>query len=128
MAARPHISSQDNTGSSFLAQSLSPISLASQVLASVIVLPENPLIVYSVFTGPPANVPDYLSSVELARKKIFRLNADRAVLDSLLPVVHITKDVAALYVFAIGCTDRTSESHSALAALQLDGVIRESFC
>ncbi|KAH9950138.1 hypothetical protein B0H21DRAFT_724990 [Amylocystis lapponica] len=125
MAAKPYLPPQDNTGSSALAQPPPPISLASPVLASVIPLPEHPLIAYSVFTSSPASVADHLTSVELARRKILRQNGHRAILESLLPSVHITKDIAALYVFALGSTDSTCGAHAALADLQLEGLVCE---
>ncbi|PCH41643.1 hypothetical protein WOLCODRAFT_163279 [Wolfiporia cocos MD-104 SS10] len=124
MAARPHAAAQDNTGSSVLAQFPPQVSQASPILGSVISLPASPLIAYSIFTGAPTtNISEHLNLIELARRRILLRNARHDLLDSLLPSVHITKDYSALYVFAFGSTDRTSEAHSALAALQLDGLL-----
>ncbi|KAI0922097.1 hypothetical protein AcW2_006885 [Taiwanofungus camphoratus] len=124
MAAKPHAAPQDNTGSSFLAQFPPPISLASPVLASVIPLPDQPLIAYSVFTGASAtNTSDQLNLIEIARRRILKRNANHTILDSLLPSVYISKDLAALYVFAFCSTVWTSESHVALLALQFDGLV-----
>lgn len=126
MAAKPHAAPQDNTGSSFLAQFPPPISLASPVLASVIPLPDQPLIAYSVFTGASAtNTSDQLNLIEIARRRILERNANHTILDSLLPSVYISKDLAVLYVFAFCSTVRTSESHVALLALQFDGLVCE---
>ncbi|KZT13177.1 uncharacterized protein LAESUDRAFT_719502 [Laetiporus sulphureus 93-53] len=123
MAARPHSMAQDTIGTSVLAQCPPTVSLASPILGSIISLPDNPLIAYSVFTSASSQpLRDPLNLIELARRKILSQNAKRHFLDSLLPSVHITKDVSALYVFAFGSTDRTSEAHAALNALQFDGL------
>lgn len=129
MAAKPHPPFQDNTGSSALAQFPPLISLASPVLASVISLPDRPLIAYTVFHGAPStNAADHLNLIELARRRILLQNSQRGILDSLLPSVHITKDISVLYVFAIGSADRTSEAHTALAALEFEGLSCEWPC
>jgi mediator of RNA polymerase II transcription subunit 13 len=123
MTTKPHAAVHDITGSSVLAQFPPPISLSSSVLASVIQLPDNPLIAYAIFTGAPStNAADHLNLIELARRKVLTQNGKRAVLDSLLPSVHITKDSVALYVFAFGTTDRVTESQAVLRALQFDGL------
>ncbi|KAI0637629.1 hypothetical protein C8Q77DRAFT_1086914 [Trametes polyzona] len=110
---------QDNTGSSVLSQMPPSISLASTVLASTISLPENPLILYHAYTSHSATT-DLLDRLELARRKILHANGRKALLDSLLPVVHISKDFCALYVFALGSIDRTCAAHEALTKLELD--------
>lgn len=123
MATKFHTTSNDSAGSSVLAQFPPPISLSSPVLASVIYLPDHPLFAYAIFTGAPyTNVADHLNLIELARRKILTQNGKRAILDSLLPSVHITKDSTALYVFAFGYADRISDSQAALQALQFEGL------
>ncbi|KAI0352771.1 hypothetical protein OH77DRAFT_1428194 [Trametes cingulata] len=110
---------QDNTGSSVLSQMPPPISLASSVLASTISLPEDPLIAYSVFVCAPATA-DPLDQLELARRIVLRRNSGKAFLESLLPIVHLGKDGCALYVYAVGSTQRTCNAHDALAKLEFD--------
>ena len=106
MAAKSHVPSQDNTGSFVLAQFPPPVSLTSPVLASVLALPDNPIIAYSIFTGAThTNSADHLNLIELARRKILSGNAGRGILDSLLPSVHITRSICALYVFSFGSSD-----------------------
>ncbi|TFY55040.1 hypothetical protein EVJ58_g8500 [Rhodofomes roseus] len=123
-ASKPLLASQDNTGSTFLAQCPPHISTESPVLASAVTLPEYPLIAYTVFSGDPSTKADNLNSIEHARRHVLSRNEGRDILNSLLPAVHISKDASALYVFAFGSLDRTSETQSALAALQLDDLLR----
>ena len=113
-----------------LAQFPPHISPKSSVLASSIALPEYPLIVYAVFSGDPSTKADNLNCIEHARRKVLLQSAGRHVLNSLLPAVHISRDASALYVFAFGSSDRTSEAQNALATLQLDDLVRECriFC
>ncbi|KAI0329948.1 hypothetical protein GY45DRAFT_1278815 [Cubamyces sp. BRFM 1775] len=115
---------QDNTGSSVLSQMPPAVSLASTVLASTISLPEHPLIAYSAFTCLPAT-PDPLEQLELARRRVLHRNKDKPFLDSLHPIVHVSKDTYALYVFAVGSTHRTCNAHDALIKLDLDTLTRK---
>lgn len=126
-SAKPSSSQQDNTGSTLLAQYPPRISLDSPLLASAISLQESPLIAYAVFSGDPSKGTDSLIYIEHARRSVLASNTGRDILSSLLPAVHISKDTAALFVFALGSSDHTSESHSALAALQLEDLIRKWF-
>ncbi|RDX52929.1 hypothetical protein OH76DRAFT_1553636, partial [Lentinus brumalis] len=119
MAAKAQHSAQDNTGSSVLSQTPLPISLASSILASTIPLPEHPLIAYSVYTCELPST-DGLEQLDVARKAVLARNQDRSLVDSLMPVVHIAKDVSALYVFALGSTERQLPGHDALFSLELE--------
>ncbi|KAI9069535.1 hypothetical protein FKP32DRAFT_57752 [Trametes sanguinea] len=118
MAAKVH-PPQDNTGTSVLSQMPPSVSLASSILASNIPLPDHPLIAYSVFSPLSANG---LECLELARRVVLRQNKDKTFLVSLLPVVHVAKDVCALYVFAIGSTHRLSDAHGVLGNLQFENL------
>ena len=100
MAAKTQQVPQDNTGSSVLSQTSPLIDLSTSVLASVLSLPEHPLIVYSVFTCLPATASDPLDQLELARRSILTRNQGKSLLESLLPCVHVSKDTSTLYVFA----------------------------
>ncbi|KZT66995.1 hypothetical protein DAEQUDRAFT_729591 [Daedalea quercina L-15889] len=122
--AKPPLASQDNTGSTFLAQFPPHISPESSVLASAIALPQYPLIAYAVFSGGPSTRADNLNCIEHARRKVLMQNSGPDILDSLIPAVHISMDSSALYVFAFGSSDRTSEAQGALAALQFDDLAR----
>lgn len=123
MAAKVQLP-QDNTGSSVLSQMPPSVSLASSILASTISLPESPLIVYHVFACPPAT-PDSLDHLDLARRKVLHTNKGKTFLDSLSPIVHVTRDVCALYVFALGSNQRTCDAHDTLARLELEDLICE---
>lgn len=121
---------QDNTGSTLLAQYPPRISLDSPLLASAISLQEFPLIAYAVFSGGSSTGTDNLIYIEHARRRVLARNTGRDILSSLLPAVHISRDTAALFVFAFGSYDQTSEGQSSLAALQHEDLVRECsrFC
>ena len=124
MAAKAQLLPQDNTGSTLLSQAPPSISPTSSVLASIITLPEHPLIVYSAFECPPATQ-NVLEQMELARRKILFRNEGKSLLDSLFPCVHVTKDSSVLYVFAIGSTARICDVQNIHATLQLETLICE---
>lgn len=117
MAAKAHQLPQDNTGTSVLSQLAPTVSPASSVLASIIPLPEHPLIVYSVYACPPTTQ-DPLDKLEHARRGVLLRNVGKNFVDSLFPCVHITKDAPTLYVFAIGSTARRCDAQGALLNLQ----------
>ncbi|TBU61231.1 hypothetical protein BD310DRAFT_214459 [Dichomitus squalens] len=122
MAAKAQSIPQDNTGSFVLSQNSPPISLASAVLASIVPLPEHPLIVYSIFACRPATS-DPLEQLEVARRTVLLKNKGQAIVDSLLPAVHVSKDSAALYVFALGSTACTCDVHGVLSRLEFETLI-----
>ncbi|RPD74623.1 hypothetical protein L226DRAFT_79374 [Lentinus tigrinus ALCF2SS1-7] len=119
MAAKAQQPPQDNTGSSVLSQTPLAISLASSILASTISLPEHPLVVYAVFRCQPSST-DPLEQLDVARQAVLARNEGRSLVDSLLPVVHVSKDAAALYVFALGSTERRLPVHDTLFSLDLE--------
>lgn len=121
MATKTQPPPQDNTGSFVLSQNPPSISLASLVLASVIPLPEYPLIAYSVFTCRPAAT-DPLEQLDLARRTVLLRNKEKTFADSLLPTVYISKDTAVLYVFALGSTTRTYDAHELLSRLEFESL------
>ncbi|CAL1703490.1 unnamed protein product [Somion occarium] len=131
MTTKYHSIPPDSTGASALAQFPPDISLESPVLGSVITLPEDPLISYAVYTlTPPAlgTSSDPFCVVEQARKRLVRDNHSRSLVDSLLPSVHVRKEQAVLYVFALGSTHGTRDIASRLKELVLDGLtVTESF-
>ncbi|RPD62124.1 hypothetical protein L227DRAFT_50363 [Lentinus tigrinus ALCF2SS1-6] len=126
MAAKAQQPPQDNTGSSVLSQTPLAISLASSILASTISLPEHPLVVYAVFRCQPSST-DPLEQLDVARQAVLARNEGRSLVDSLLPVVHVSKDAAALYVFALGSTERRLPVHDTLFSLDLEYLSGESF-
>ena len=122
MAAKTQQVPQDNTGSSVLSQTSPLIDLSTSVLASVLSLPEHPLIVYSVFTCLPATASDPLDQLELARRSILTRNQGKSLLESLLPCVHVSKDTSTLYVFAFGSAVRTCDGHHELLKLEFESM------
>lgn len=129
-SVKPPSTPQDNTGSTLLAQYPPRITLDSPLLASAIPLQESPLIAYAVFSGGSSTGADNLICIEHARRSVLARNTGCDILSSLLPAVHISRDTAALFVFAFGSSHQNSGGTSALAALQLEDLIRECshFC
>ena len=115
----------DSTGSLSLAQLPPQISLVSPLLASIIRLPPDPLIAYTIFEPSDTLDPSlHLSAVESARR--FLVSDSRSILKSLLFTVKILPRLPLLYVFAISSSGQRSPSHDALSNLKFDGLIRTS--
>lgn len=123
MAAKPpHPIPPDNTGTYALSQFPPAISPASSLLASVISLPEDPIIAYATFIATPESRSDILANVEAARRNILQRNIGKPILESLLPSICAAKDSTTFYVFALGTVSRTSEFLDRLATLQFNGL------
>lgn len=111
----------DSTGSLSLAQLPPQISLASPLLASVIRLPPDPLIAYTIFEPSDTLDPSlHLSAIESARRSL--VSDSRSVLKSLLFTVKILPRLPLLYVFAISSSLNRSPPHEALLNLKIDGL------
>ncbi|KZT20613.1 hypothetical protein NEOLEDRAFT_831679 [Neolentinus lepideus HHB14362 ss-1] len=113
MSSKISSTSPDSTGTAVLVQSLPHISLSSQLLSSVILLPPNPVITYSVYTSQDPH------AIELARRRVFGLRKS-SIVQSLLP--SVLKDGSSIYVCAISSSEQTSDSHRELNELILDGL------
>ncbi|KII96070.1 hypothetical protein PLICRDRAFT_97961 [Plicaturopsis crispa FD-325 SS-3] len=94
------------------------ISQSDILLASTITLPSHPHVAYATFTS---NNDD---AVERARRLIFSGSQGRAILDSLLPSIHTSKDVSTFFVFAITSPKQIGDRYAALTALKFDEVDR----
>jgi len=115
----------DSTGSLSLAQLPPQISLASPLLASIIRLPPDPLIAYTIFEPSGTLDPSlHLSAIESARKCL--ISDSRSILKSLLFTVKILPHLPLLYVFAISSSGQRSPPHDALLSLKFDGLVRTS--
>ena len=111
----------DSTGSLSLAQLPPQISLASPLLVSIIRLPPDPLIAYTIFE--PSDTLDqslHLSTIESARRSL--VSDSRSILKSLLFTVKILP-LPLLYVFAISSSGERSPPHDALLNLKFDGLV-----
>ncbi|KAF9643307.1 hypothetical protein BDM02DRAFT_3191865 [Thelephora ganbajun] len=112
----------DSTGSLSLAQLPPQISLASPLLASIIRLPPDPLIAYTIFEPSDSLDPSlHLSAIESAR--ISLISDSRSILKSLLFTVKILPRLPLLYVFAISSSGQRSPPHDALLNLKFDGLV-----
>jgi hypothetical protein len=97
---------------------------SARLLTSVIPLPHEPCIAYSIFI-PLQNDPFHCqNSMELARRQILIRNKSLSLLQSCLPRVHISREPA-LYVFLITSHDCVAQSLSTLNDLHLDGLLGE---
>ena len=115
----------DSTGSLPLAQLPPQISLATPLLASVVRLPTEPLIAYTIFEPSGALDPSlHISAIESARRCL--VSDSRSILNSLLFTVKILPRLPLLYVFAISSSDQRSPPHDALLNLKFDGLVRMS--
>lgn len=111
----------DSTGSLSLAQLPPQISLASRLLASIIRLPPEPLIAYTIFEPSDTLDPSlHLSAIESARRAL--VSDSRSILKSLLFTVKILPLRPLLYVFAISSSSQQSPPHDALLSLNFDGL------
>lgn len=111
----------DSTGSLSLAQLPPQISLASPLLVSIIRLPPDPLIAYTIFE--PSDALDqslHLSAIESARRSL--VSDSRSILKSLLFTVKILP-FPLLYVFAISSSGKRSPPHDTLLDLKFDGLV-----
>jgi mediator of RNA polymerase II transcription subunit 13, fungi type len=112
----------DSTGSLSLAQLPPQISLTSSILASIVRLPPDPLIAYTIFQ--PSDTLDtshHLSAVESARRSL--VSDSRSILKSLLFTVKVLPRFPLLYVFAISSSDQRSPPHDTLLNLNFDGLV-----
>ena len=115
----------DSTGSLSLAQLPPQISLASPLLASITLLPPDPLIAYTIFEPSGTLDPSlHLSAIESARRCL--VSDSRSILKSLLFTVKILPHLPLLYVFAISSSSQRSPPHDALLSLKFDGLVRMS--
>lgn len=125
MAMKANPQPSDSIGLSSLFQHPPRINTSSPVLGSIISLPPSPLISCSVYTVTHTSTPsEQLTVVESARRRLVADYASCPIVDSLLPSVHVAKDCASLYVFALGSTTEASSSQSLLLAMQLDDLER----
>lgn len=123
MTSKHQSAAADSTGLSSLSRFAPRFSLDSSVLASIIPLPENPLISYAVWEpAHSVKFPDWLSLIEQARRRVIKQNDHLSLLDSLLPSLHISGGAIALYVFAIGSVDMATVSRGALSQLSFVGL------
>ena len=112
----------DSTGTLSLAQLPPQISLASPLLSSIIRLPPDPLIAYTIFEPSDGLDPSlHLSAVESARRSL--VSESRSILKSILFTVKILPRLPLLYVFAISSSGQRSPPHDALLDLKFDGLV-----
>jgi hypothetical protein len=122
MASNPWAS-----GASKNHSSLPTISPQSPLLASVISLPPQPCIAYSVFVplSPTFHSNEGHEFIEQARRHVLTLNSSSTLLHSILSSVQVEKNSPALYLFHITSRDRVEDSLQKLLALQFENLSGE---
>ncbi|KAH8106342.1 mediator complex subunit 13 C-terminal-domain-containing protein, partial [Cristinia sonorae] len=125
MTSKHPYSAPDSTGLYSLSRFPPRFSLQSALLATIIPLPNHPRIAYAIWSPTStATLPDSLTYIEQARKRIVQHNEDLPIPDSLLSSLHFSAGSISLYVFAVGSVDKPSAAQAALAQLSFVGLIR----
>ncbi|KAF8131078.1 mediator complex subunit 13 C-terminal-domain-containing protein [Boletus edulis] len=97
------------------------VTPSDKLLSSLIFLPPNPRIAYVTFV-PASDSPPY-DLLELGRRELFSRNNSLALLESILPHVHIDGTSSALHAFMFTSLDHSDACLSALRAISLDGLV-----
>jgi hypothetical protein len=100
------------------------LSSSDRLLSSFISLPENPCIVYSIFTPIQNDSLNGQDSIEYARRKLVLSTDTSSLFHRHLPSVHVGRDPA-LYVFSITSHEHAAQSLSTLHELVFDGLVGE---
>lgn len=99
------------------------LTLQNPLLGSIIPLPAETHVVYSIYTVTPSSQPDQAHTyIEQARRQILSHNASLTLLQSLLPSVHIDGNPPILYVFQVTCHDQIGECLQMMRGLTLEGL------
>ncbi|KAG1739948.1 mediator complex subunit 13 C-terminal-domain-containing protein [Suillus paluster] len=106
---------------SALNQISSTLTASDKLLSSVLPLPENPCIVYATYS-PSGAVPPY-EVLESARRQLVSRNQAFSFQDSILPHVHIDRDVSTFHAFIVASNEQVDSSMSVLKRLRLDDMI-----
>ncbi|OJA18387.1 hypothetical protein AZE42_00715 [Rhizopogon vesiculosus] len=120
MAHKPEITPPLSTTSTHILPALSP---SDKLLSSILPLPTNPSIVYATYS--PSGVAPPCEVLESARRQLVSRNQTCSFQDSILPHVHIDRDVSTFHAFVIASNEHVDSSLSALRHLSLDGMTGE---
>ncbi|KAG2070001.1 hypothetical protein BDR04DRAFT_1077345 [Suillus decipiens] len=97
------------------------LTASDKLLSSVLPLPANPCIVYGTYslsgTGPPYEV------LESARRQLVSRYQASTFQNSILPHVHIDRDVSTFHAFIVASDEQVDSSLSVLKELRFDDLI-----
>jgi hypothetical protein len=120
MAHKPEIS---QSLSSAFTQIPPTLSASDKLLSSILTLPPDPCIVYATYS--PSGLAPHCEVLESARRQLVSRNQTCSFQDSILPHVHIDRDVSTFHVFVVASDDQVDNSLSTLKHLALDDMISE---
>lgn len=118
MAHRP-----DTTAplSSAFTQISATLTTLDKLLSSVLPLPANPCILYATYSLS-GTAPHY-DVLESARRQLVSRNQVSTFQDSILPYVHIDRDVSTFHAFIVASDEEVDSSLSVLKQLRFDDLI-----
>ncbi|KAG1846505.1 mediator complex subunit 13 C-terminal-domain-containing protein [Suillus tomentosus] len=118
MAHRP-----DTTAplSSAFTQISATLTTLDKLLSSVLPLPPNPCILYATYSLS-GTAPHY-DVLESARRQLVSRNQVSTFQDSILPYVHIDRDVSTFHAFIVASDEKVDSSLSVLKQLRFDDLI-----
>ncbi|KAG2147926.1 mediator complex subunit 13 C-terminal-domain-containing protein [Suillus clintonianus] len=99
----------------------STLTASDKLLSSVLTLPANPCIVYATYS-PSGTAPPY-EILESARRQLVSRNQASTFQDSILPHVHIDRDMPTFHAFIVASDELLDNSLSVLKQLRFDDLI-----
>ncbi|KAG1724768.1 hypothetical protein EDB19DRAFT_2043401 [Suillus lakei] len=99
----------------------STLTASDKLLSSVLPLPANPCIVYATYS-PSGTAPPY-EVLESARRQLVSRNQASTFQDSILPHVHIDRDVSTFHAFIVASDEEVDSSLSVLKQLRFEDLI-----
>lgn len=97
------------------------LTTLDKLLSSVLPLPANPCILYATYS-PSGTAPHY-DVLESARRQLVSRNQASTFQDSILPYVHIDRDVSTFHAFIVASDEEVDSSLSVLKQLRFDDLI-----
>lgn len=102
----------------------STLTASDKLLSSLLPLPANPCILYATYS-PSGAIPPY-EVLECARRQLVSRNQASTFQDSILPHVHIDRDVSTFHAFIVTSVEEVDNSLSVLKQLKFDDLMSES--
>ena len=102
-----------------------PLTPSDRLLFSTISLPPNARIAYASFTPPADDPPHDLHLLEIGRRQLVSRNDSLALLESILPHVHIDATSSVLHAFMFTSVDHSDACLSTLGAISVNGLASE---
>lgn len=99
----------------------STLTTSDKLLSSVLPLPANPCILYATYS-PSGTMPSY-EVLECARRQLVSRNQASTFQDSILPHVHIDRDVSTFHAFIVTSVEEVDNSLSVLKQLKFDDLM-----